>query len=127
MINEIKNDRLFGCLEIASRRPPIFSRCNKQGKFPWKAMSRTPNKICHQDYVSAIRVWTSRMAGNFTFRRAKCRRFISSSAAIDESRRSEEHTSELQSLMRITYAVFCLIKKKKQKQTNRTNQDSKNN
>src|SRR3546814_10408046 len=26
--------------------------------------------------------------------------------------RSEEHTSELQSLMRITYAVFCLIKKK---------------
>src|SRR3546814_8465244 len=31
-----------------------------------------------------------------------------------EWRRSEEHTSELQSLMRITYAVFCL-KKKKQK------------
>src|SRR3546814_1841569 len=31
-------------------------------------------------------------------------------------RRSEEHTSELQSLMRISYAVFCLKKKKKQKQ-----------
>src|SRR3546814_3152057 len=30
--------------------------------------------------------------------------------------RSEEHTSELQSLMRISYAVFCL-KKKKQKKT----------
>src|SRR3546814_8209609 len=30
--------------------------------------------------------------------------------------RSEEHTSELQSLMRISYAVFCLKKKKKQKQ-----------
>src|SRR3546814_4783885 len=29
--------------------------------------------------------------------------------------RSEEHTSELQSLMRISYAVFCLKKKKKQK------------
>src|SRR3546814_8142307 len=29
-------------------------------------------------------------------------------------RRSEEHTSELQSLMRISYAVFCLKKKKKQ-------------
>src|SRR3546814_8869371 len=28
-------------------------------------------------------------------------------------RRSEEHTSELQSLMRISYAVFCLTKKKK--------------
>src|SRR3546814_8550960 len=30
-----------------------------------------------------------------------------------ESRRSEEHTSELQSLMRISYAVFCLKKKNK--------------
>src|SRR3546814_1286347 len=29
--------------------------------------------------------------------------------------RSEEHTSELQPLMRISYAVFCLIKKKTQK------------
>src|SRR3546814_3540491 len=30
----------------------------------------------------------------------------------DSRRRSEEHTSELQSLMRISYAVFCLKKKK---------------
>src|SRR3546814_2517156 len=30
-----------------------------------------------------------------------------------EQQRSEEHTSELQSLMRISYAVFCLKKKKK--------------
>src|SRR3546814_2537705 len=35
-------------------------------------------------------------------------------AAVAERRlRSEEHTSELQSLMRISYAVFCLKKKKK--------------
>src|SRR3546814_10473710 len=33
---------------------------------------------------------------------------------IVRSSRSEEHTSELQSLMRISYAVFCLKKKKKQ-------------
>src|SRR3546814_9512686 len=31
----------------------------------------------------------------------------------ERQRRSEEHTSELQSLMRISYAVFCLKKKKK--------------
>src|SRR3546814_1081887 len=31
------------------------------------------------------------------------------------ARRSEEHTSELQSLMRISYAVFCLKKKKENK------------
>src|SRR3546814_3217936 len=34
--------------------------------------------------------------------------------------RSEEHTSELQSLMRISYAVFCLKKKKKQLNTDMT-------
>src|SRR3546814_3167006 len=33
------------------------------------------------------------------------------------ARRSEEHTSELQSLMRISYAVFCLKKKKPQNHT----------
>src|SRR3546814_9969260 len=32
-----------------------------------------------------------------------------------KDKRSEEHTSELQSLMRISYAVFCLKKKKKKK------------
>src|SRR3546814_13994019 len=32
-------------------------------------------------------------------------------AALVAGRRSEEHTSELQSLMRISYAVFCLKKK----------------
>src|SRR3546814_10633762 len=34
--------------------------------------------------------------------------------------RSEEHTSELQSLMRISYAVFCLKKKKNTKVTSNT-------
>src|SRR3546814_4081999 len=33
-------------------------------------------------------------------------------AGANRNRRSEEHTSELQSLMRISYAVFCLKKKK---------------
>src|SRR3546814_3363001 len=35
-----------------------------------------------------------------------------SSQGEEPARRSEEHTSELQSLMRISYAVFCLKKKK---------------
>src|SRR3546814_5994652 len=52
----------------------------------------------------------------------------------DHARRSEEHTSELQSLMRISYAVFCLKKKKTEKiiktqthktQTTRNNQHNK--
>src|SRR3546814_1567385 len=40
-------------------------------------------------------------------------------AGLNFGNRSEEHTSELQSLMRISYAVFCLKKKKKKK--NKTN------
>src|SRR3546814_6984431 len=39
--------------------------------------------------------------------------------------RSEEHTSELQSLMRISYAVFCLKKKKKSKKNKRTKKKNK--
>src|SRR3546814_6448071 len=41
-------------------------------------------------------------------------------APSSAARRSEEHTSELQSLMRISYAVFCL-KKKKQTKTQKLN------
>src|SRR3546814_7714139 len=40
--------------------------------------------------------------------------------------RSEEHTSELQSLMRISYAVFCLKKKKKKQQQNNTSNKQHN-
>src|SRR3546814_6283916 len=48
-------------------------------------------------------------------RRVDRRRGAAGAAADDEHVRSEEHTSELQSLMRISYAVFCLKKKKQQK------------
>src|SRR3546814_3874664 len=43
----------------------------------------------------------------------RARLFISRAVASTSSSRSEEHTSELQSLMRISYAVFCLKKKNK--------------
>src|SRR3546814_6398495 len=36
-----------------------------------------------------------------------------------QTHRSEEHTSELQSLMRLSYAVFCLKKKNKEKNTHK--------
>src|SRR3546814_4693676 len=50
--------------------------------------------------------WMVWMVIFHSFRRSRCLR----PAALT---RSEEHTSELQSLMRISYAVFCLKKKKK--------------
>src|SRR3546814_4977156 len=45
---------------------------------------------------------------------------ISATSLVESDLRSEEHTSELQSLMRISYAVFCLKKKKKKKLKNTT-------
>src|SRR3546814_9184375 len=50
---------------------------------------------------------SSRPAPRNTCRRRRC-----GLGDRSRSRRSEEHTSELQSLMRISYAVFCLKKKK---------------
>src|SRR3546814_2413129 len=41
-----------------------------------------------------------------------------------QAERSEEHTSELQSLMRISYAVFCLKKTKQQKNKEQTHANS---
>src|SRR3546814_9055546 len=68
------------------------------------------------------------------FRSIRCERLSESLCRRDQARdrqkgesqgqarargcRSEEHTSELQSLMRISYAVFCLKKKKKNNSNN---------
>src|SRR3546814_1028646 len=41
-----------------------------------------------------------------------CGHGVGSFRRVSDGQRSEEHTSELQSLMRISYAVFCLKKKK---------------
>src|SRR3546814_2154292 len=50
---------------------------------------------------------------------ARCHSPAPAHHGVTELRRSEEHTSELQSLMRISYAVFCLKKKKKYKNYNK--------
>src|SRR3546814_1379307 len=56
--------------------------------------------------------------GRPTIRFILCHRIADRTAwNFDSFHRSEEHTSELQSLMRISYAVFCLKKKKIQERT----------
>src|SRR3546814_7124686 len=52
---------------------------------------------------------------SFTTSASTSRLWLFSALAMAD--RSEEHTSELQSLMRISYAVFCLKKKKKTQNT----------
>src|SRR3546814_2124599 len=64
-----------------------------------------------------------RLSGQALLRRLRVRR---RGRAAGDRPRSEEHTSELQSLMRISYAVFCLKKKKHQdRQAIVTTTDSK--
>src|SRR3546814_10778177 len=52
---------------------------------------------------------------------------VTNSCTARMKKRSEEHTSELQSLMRISYAVFCLKKKKNRYTYTKYSQNSKHN
>src|SRR3546814_7990247 len=70
--------------------------------------------IDRYDSERPFRIWISRIAINKCrdwARRRKVRAFFARALPIET--RSEEHTSELQSLMRISYAGFCLKKKTK--------------
>src|SRR3546814_9739022 len=64
-------------------------------------------------------------------RRRQTRRILLNTAlsppVLEDAVRSEEHTSELQSLMRISYAVFCLKKKKKKQLNKRFSRIATNN
>src|SRR3546814_8891233 len=64
---------------------------------------------------SAGRLITRRRSISFSSTspaRSRSRAFVTVGVKTEAGSRSEEHTSELQSLMRISYAVFCLKKKK---------------
>src|SRR3546814_1281694 len=94
------------------RRPPRSTRTDTL--FPYTTLFRAADlRACCPDPVGAPAL---RMGGR---RRAVPRQLLSRDGGAGGSkpvrarhRRSEEHTSELQSLMRISYAVFCLNKKK---------------
>src|SRR3546814_1788246 len=85
------------------RRPPRSTRTDTL--FPYTTLFRS------SVFPTAPRTRSDRTAAN----RHPVRRLSSLSFV-----RSEEHTSELQSLMRISYAVFCLKKKKYNKTTNKS-------
>src|SRR3546814_9374396 len=89
------------------RRPPRSTRTDTL--FPYTTLFRSQGLLGRP---AIRRSKESRRAG----RDAKEPRMSSSTADIVRrlgENRSEEHTSELQSLMRISYAVFCLKKKNK--------------
>src|SRR3546814_3539920 len=72
----------------------------------WSCRARRPSREC---YDRAVRI----------SRRLMSEKLADQRTLGDGPERSEEHTSELQSLMRISYAVFCL-KQKTHKQQYRT-------
>src|SRR3546814_9848161 len=79
------------------RRPPRSTRTDTL--FPYTTLFRSVRRLRHAGAISRRH---HRRASAHARRRRAVRRLP----------RSEEHTSELQSLMRISYAVFCLKKKK---------------
>src|SRR3546814_4791944 len=102
------------------RRPPRSTRTDTL--FPYTTLFRSPN-----GGRLALLVWgdpslydsSLRIAGRLPGVKVRVIPGITSIQALTAAHgiclndRSEEHTSELQSLMRISYAVFCLKKKKK--------------
>src|SRR3546814_1926181 len=84
------------------RRPPRSTRTDTL--FPYTTLFRS----CRPD---RSRYDPPSRARFCRYRRRRARRRRTAGGA-DRQPRSEEHTSELQSLMRISYAVFCLKKKK---------------
>src|SRR3546814_2345631 len=70
------------------------------------AADATDEDVC-QAYADDI----ARLKGLGGYRSVDIARLLPDNPAAPQMRRSEEHTSELQSLMRISYADFCLKKK----------------
>src|SRR3546814_20590514 len=87
------------------RRPPRSTRTDTL--FPYTTLFRSQGDgtYAFDDYGDGY--WGPAPAGHFAANSWDVR-----GLAGNVSERSEEHTSELQSLMRISYAVFCLKKKK---------------
>src|SRR3546814_2132310 len=101
-----------------SRRPPRSTRTDTL--FPYTTLFRScppPRARKQRRQVSVSRTWLPMTAVSYWRRKCPGVSFSSGAtsgagAAQSARARSEEHTSELQSLMRISYAVFCLKKKK---------------
>src|SRR3546814_1303022 len=93
------------------RRPPIPTRTDTL--FPYTTLFRSPDGVEKPRPLSALGPHS--LVRDAAFRRPRDDRRGArgdDDPAGQDARRSEEHTSELQSLMRISYAVFCLKKKK---------------
>src|SRR3546814_2358009 len=97
------------------RRPPRSTRTDTL--FPYTTLFRSPTMRSRELRLNATEA-ERKLWAQLSARKVSGIRF-NRQFPIGPFIRSEEHTSELQSLMRISYAVFCL--KKKTTQTDQTN------
>src|SRR3546814_10212662 len=98
------------------RRPPRSTRTDTL--FPYTTLFRShARNISHRrqhTQMPSHLAWEVSGSKSKSVRRLFTLPYFSKRAFnLQKERRSEEHTSELQSLMRNSYAVFCLKKKKK--------------
>src|SRR3546814_7685919 len=102
------------------RLPPRSTRTDT--RFPFTSLFRSrANRLAAPIFCAAkpqsdemrmrIHNFTARLCFSLVAQVLATIKFGSPTIPIEEIKRSEEHTSELQSLMRISYAVFCLKKK----------------
>src|SRR3546814_5704925 len=91
------------------RRPPRSTRTDTL--FPFTTLFRSRTAV---QQIVLLEVWQDGLGELDRRLGGRLRRVVEPDLAIaaGEGDKSEEHTSELQSLMRISYAVFCLKKKK---------------
>src|SRR3546814_1603136 len=99
------------------RLPPRSTRTDTL--FPYTPLFRSPRRRFRGNLPKYRRPSANRAASHRRHGRSArgCRPI-----STRRHSRSEEHTSELQSLMRISYAVFCLKKKKKNKNEHKSTQ-----
>src|SRR3546814_4918808 len=117
--------RAFACsfFFLMIRRPPRSTRTDTL--FPYTTLFRSMLQqmravVQAAQNSSASAAELAPQPASFADELHRSLQRVSAAQTAASNQRSEEHTSELQSLMRISYAVFCLKKKKRKNQQNKT-------
>src|SRR3546814_9507518 len=103
------------CLCLSIRRPPRSTRTDTL--FPYTTRFRSPDRALRVQHAAVARIGVGENGhGGHAADAADVLEHLGLRqhphvGLARQDGRSEEHTSELQSLMRISYAVFCLKKK----------------
>src|SRR3546814_5803848 len=96
---------------LMNRRPPRSTRTDTL--FPYTTLFRSVAEEPRDQFAEGRRHQCAHREAGVDVREVRARGCVEATRSRLQVRRnrSEEHTSELQSLMRISYAVFCLKKK----------------